>query len=270
MALTVREPAVSDMFYPADPAELSNMINQFLKNAELFPYKPEAVASPHAGYIYSGQTAAYSYRQFFNLDRNRHYTILLIGPSHYVPFEGISFGYYDYWLTPIGEVKVNKKEIEQFVLKNKNLPITLNTVPHLREHSLEVQVPFLQAVLEDFSIIPVIYGQIHYTVVEKVIEDIKRDREDVIVVISTDLSHYYPDDVARSIDINCNLAVERLDLSYLDRCEACGKTGLAAIIDYAKQNGWKGKVLDYRTSGDTSGDRSSVVGYGSYTFFREQ
>ncbi len=269
MALTVREPAVSDMFYPADPVELSKMINHFLKNAQLFPYKPEAVVSPHAGYIYSGQTAAYSYKQFLNLDRDKHYTILLIGPSHYVPFEGISFGYYDYWLTPLGEVKVNKKEIEQFVLKNKNLPITLNTVPHLREHSLEVQVPFLQAVLENFSIIPVVYGQIHYSIVERVIQDIKGDREDVIVVISTDLSHYYPDDVARSIDINCNLAVEKLDLSYLDRCEACGKTGLSAVIDHARKKGWKGKVLDYRTSGDTSGDRSSVVGYGSYIFFRE-
>ncbi|WP_457624804.1 AmmeMemoRadiSam system protein B [Persephonella sp.] len=270
MAIQIREPAVSDMFYPADPVELKSMLKNFLNQAILYPYKPQAVASPHAGYIYSGPVAATSYKQFFNLDRNRHYDILLVGPSHYVPFEGISFGYYDYWLTPLGEVKVNKAEIEKFVLNNKDLPVTLNTVPHIKEHSLEVQVPFLQMVLENFSIIPVVYGQVHYSIVERVISEIKDDREDLIVVISTDLSHYYPDNMAREIDINCNTAVESLDLSLLDRCEACGKTGLAAVIDFAVKKGWKGKVLDYRTSGDTSGDRSAVVGYASYIFYREE
>ncbi len=268
MAVQVREPAVSDMFYPADPAVLKDMLNRFLDQAVLYPYRPEAVASPHAGYIYSGSVAAYSYKQFLNLEK-KHYTVLLIGPSHYVPFEGISFGYYDYWLTPLGEVKVNKREIERFVLENKDLPITLNTIPHLKEHSLEVQIPFLQVVLQDFSIVPVVYGQVSYDVVERVIDGIKNERDDVVAVISTDLSHYYPDAVAREIDANCNLAVENLELSYLERCEACGKTGLAAVIDYAKLKGWKGKVLDYRTSGDTSGDRSAVVGYGSYIFYRD-
>ncbi|WP_457639461.1 AmmeMemoRadiSam system protein B [Persephonella sp.] len=270
MAVQIREPAVSNMFYPADPAELKKMLVSFLENAPLYPYRPEAVASPHAGYIYSGPTAGVSYKQFLNLDRNKHYKVLLIGPSHYVPFEGVSFGYYDYWITPLGEVKVDKAEIERFVAENPDLPLTLNTVPHLKEHSLEVQVPFLQMVLDSFSIIPVVYGQVHFSVVERVIEGIKGERDDVVVVISTDLSHYYPDSVAREIDANCNLAVENLDLRYLDRCEACGKIGLAAVIDYAVRKGWKGKVLDYKTSGDTSGDRSAVVGYASYIFYREE
>ncbi|WP_029519963.1 AmmeMemoRadiSam system protein B [Persephonella sp. IF05-L8] len=270
MSLQIREPAVSDMFYPADPVELRKMLTEYLEKAPLYLYKPEAVASPHAGYIYSGPVAAVSYKQFLNLDPDKHYTILLVGPSHYVPFEGISFGYYDYWLTPLGEVKVNKEEIERFVANNRHLPITLNTIPHLKEHSLEVQVPFLQMVLEDFSIIPVVYGQVHYSVVEEVIAQIKDNRDDVVVVISTDLSHYYPDHMAREIDINCNMAVEHLDLSLLDRCEACGKIGLEAIINYSRRVGWKGKVLDYKTSGDTSGDRSAVVGYASYIFYKEE
>jgi len=268
MTIQVREPAVSNMFYPADPVELRKMLQKFLQEAPLYPYRPEGVASPHAGYIYSGPTAGVSYKQFLNLEKNRHYDILLIGPSHYVPFNGISFGYYDYWITPLGEVKVNKREIEKFVVENKDLPITLNTVPHIKEHSLEVQVPFLQMVLEDFSIIPVVYGQVDFPVVERVIDRIKDDRDDVVVVISTDLSHYYPDPVARELDMNCNLAVEHLDLSYLDKCEACGKIGLAAMIHYSALKGWKGKVLDYKTSGDTSGDRSAVVGYASYIFYK--
>ena len=268
--LAVREPAVSNMFYPGNPEELKSMLEYFLNNAPLYPYKPEAVASPHAGYVYSGPTAAVSYKQFLNLE-NKHYDILLIGPSHYVPFEGISFGYYDYWETPLGEVKVNKKRIEEFVSTYGNkLPITLNTIPHQKEHSLEVQVPFLQMVLKDFSIIPVVYGQVDFRLVEEVIDFFKDDRNDTVVVISTDLSHYYPDNIAREIDANCHLAVEKLDLSYLRKCEACGEIGLAAIIDYARRKGWKSKVLDYKTSGDTSGDRSAVVGYASYIFYKEE
>ncbi len=268
--LLIREPAVSNLFYPGNPDELKAMIKEFLDKAPLYNIKPEALASPHAGYIYSGPVAAVGYKQFLNLDRNKHYDILLIGPSHYVAFEGLSFGYYDFWETPLGEVPVNKKRIEEFYLKYMNkLPISLNQLPHVREHSLEVQVPFLQMVLNKFSLIPVVYGSIDYRIVELVIDYFKDDRDDTIVVISTDLSHYYPDHIAKNIDKYCNLAVETQNIRYLEKCEACGMIGLKAIIEYAKQKGWKSKVLDYRTSGDTAGDRSAVVGYGSYIFYKE-
>ncbi len=269
MSTVVREPAVANAFYPGNPEELKKILLYFLENAPLYNIKPEAVISPHAGYIYSGQTAAYSYKQFLNLDKNKHYKVLLIGPSHFVPFNGISFGYYDYWETPLGKVKVDKEEIEKFAMKNSDLPITFNTIPHQREHSLEVQVPFLQMVLEDFSIIPVVYGQIDFHIVEKVIADIKGDRDDVVVVISTDLSHYYPYETAKQIDKYCLLAVEEEDISYLEKCEACGEIGMAAIIDWASKVGWKSKVLDYRTSGDTAGDKDAVVGYLSAIFYKE-
>ncbi len=269
MMLAVREPAVSNMFYPGDAGELRQMIDYFLDNAPLYPYKPEAVVSPHAGYIYSGPTAAVSYKQFLNLEKDKHYDILLVGPSHYVPFEGVSFGYYDYWETPLGKVPVNKSRIEEAVsIFKRNLPITLNTVPHHKEHSLEVQVPFLQSVLKNFSIIPIVYGQVDFRIVEELIGFFKGERDDTVIVISTDLSHYYPDNLAREIDTNCHIAVERLDISYLNKCEACGKIGLAAVIEYAKKKEWKSKVLDYKTSGDTSGDRSAVVGYASYIFYK--
>ena len=264
----IREPAVSNVFYSGNPIELREMLIEFLNNAPLYNIKPEAVVSPHAGYIYSGKVAAVSYKQFQNLNPKRNYNVLLIGPSHYVAFEGVSFGYYDYWETPLGQVKVNKLAIKDFVKNFPNLPITLNNIPHIREHSLEVQIPFLQMVLLHFSIIPVVYGQVDFRIVEQIIDFFKDNREDTIVVISTDLSHYYPDNVAKSIDYYCNLAVEKLDTNLLNRCEACGKIGLKAIIDYSRRKGWKGKVLDYKTSGDTSGERSTVVGYGSYIFYK--
>ncbi|WP_456402349.1 AmmeMemoRadiSam system protein B [Persephonella sp.] len=268
MSISVREPAVSNAFYPGDPDELRRLIDHYLNMAPLYNIKPEAVVSPHAGYIYSGEVAAVGFKQFLNLDREKHYNVLLIGPSHYVPFAGISFGYYDFWETPLGEIRVNKKIIEDFIYKNPDIPVTLNTLPHSREHSLEVQIPFLQAVMENFSIIPVVYGHIDYVVLERVLDFIKNDRTDVVVVISSDLSHYYPDDVAKEIDRNCNLAVELLDPTYLTKCEACGKPGIEAVIRYSLKKGWKSKVLDYKTSGDTAGDRSAVVGYGSYVFYR--
>ena len=266
MEATVRKPAVSSLFYPSDKNELEYMLTTFLNKAPLYNIKPEALVSPHAGYIYSGEVAAVGYKQLLNLDKNKHYDILLIGPSHYVPFNGVSFGYYEYWETPLGYVKVNTKRIEDFINNNKNLPITLNLIPHVREHSLEVQVPFLQMVLKNFSIIPVVYGDVDYRLIEYIIDYFKD--ENTKVVISTDLSHYYPDNVAKSIDKYCNLAVKNLDISYLNKCEACGMIGLKAVIDYAKKVGWKSAVLDYKTSGDTSGDKSAVVGYGSYVFYK--
>ncbi|RUM58681.1 MAG: AmmeMemoRadiSam system protein B [Persephonella sp.] len=267
MNTTVRKPAVSNLFYPSDKEGLIYMLKNYLDKSPLYNIKPEALVSPHAGYIYSGEVAAVGYKQLLNLDKSKHYDVLLIGPSHYVPFNGVSFGYYDYWETPLGNVKVNTNRIEDFVNKNKNLPITFNLIPHIKEHSLEVQVPFLQMVLEDFSIIPVVYGDVDYRLIEHIIDYFKNNN--TIVVISTDLSHYYPDEIAKSIDSYCNLAVKNLDINYLDKCEACGMLGLKAIIDYAKKVGWKSVILDYKTSGDTAGDKSAVVGYGSYAFYKD-
>ncbi len=267
METTVRKPAVSNLFYPGDKDSLIYMLKSYLDKAPLYKIKPEALVSPHAGYIYSGEVAAVGYKQLLNLDKNKHYDILLIGPSHYVAFEGVSFGFYEFWETPLGNVPINKERIFEFIRKNRDLPITTNYLPHIKEHSLEVQVPFLQMVLKDFSLIPVVYGNTDYRLIEYIIDYFKNNN--TIVVISTDLSHYYPDEIAKSIDNYCNLAVKNLDINYLNKCEACGMLGLKAIIDYAKNVGWKSIILDYKTSGDTAGDKSSVVGYGSYAFYKD-
>jgi AmmeMemoRadiSam system protein B len=264
--LTVRKPAIANMFYTGDKEKLLYTIKNYLNKAFLYEYVPEGIVVPHAGYMYSGPVAAVSYKQLLNLNPNKQYKILLIGPSHHVYFNGVSYGFYDYWETPLGNVKVNKEMIIKFLKEYPDFPITLNTLPHQREHSLEVQVPFLQVVLKDFVILPFVYGDIDSSIVENIIEYFKDN--DTVVVISTDLSHYYPDNIAREIDKYCHLAVLELNENYLKNCEACGKIGLEAIIKHAKRNGLKSKMLDYKTSGDTGGDYSSVVGYGSYIFYK--
>ncbi|HEV08989.1 MAG: AmmeMemoRadiSam system protein B [Sulfurihydrogenibium sp.] len=264
--LEVRTPAVANLFYPRDKDILENTIKTYLAKAPLYSYKPEGLISPHAGYMYSGIVAAVSYKQLLNLDLEKHHTFLLIGPSHHVYLQGISFGYYDFWQTPLGMVKVAKEKIAEFVKSKPNFPLTLNTLPHRKEHSLEVQVPFLQVIAKNFDIIPVVYGDIESDYIKEIIEFFKDEK--TVVIISSDLSHYYPDKVAREIDSYCHLAVEKLDERFLQYCEACGKTGIEAMIKYAKEKGLKSKVLEYKTSGDTGGDYSSVVGYASYIFYK--
>ncbi len=263
---TVRKPAVANLFYTGDRESLLYTVKKYLNNAPLYDYKPEALISPHAGYMYSGPVAAVSYKQLLNLDLDKHYTFLLIGPSHHIYLNGISFGFYEYWQTPLGNVKVAKEKILDFIKNNPNFPFTTNTLPHKKEHSLEVQVPFLQVLLKDFDIIPVVYGDVDSSYVKYIIEYFKD--ENTVVIISSDLSHYYPDNIAREIDKYCHLAVDLLDKKYLENCEACGKIGIEAMIDYAKENNLKAKLLDYKTSGDTGGDYSHVVGYGSYIFYK--
>ena len=264
--LTVRKPAVANMFYTADRERLLYTIKNYLSKAPLHEYIPEGIVVPHAGYMYSGQVAAVSYKQLLNLDPTKHYKILLIGPSHHIYFNGVSYGFYDYWETPLGKVKVNKEDVVKFAKEHPDFPLTLNTLPHQKEHSLEVQIPFLQVTLKDFEILPFVYGDIDSSFVEKIIEYFKDN--DTIVVISSDLSHYYPDNIAREIDRYCHIAVLKLDESYLRNCEACGKIGIEAMIKYAKKHELKSKMLDYKTSGDTAGDYSSVVGYASYIFYK--
>lgn len=262
----VRKSAVAGLFYPGSKDELYKEIEELLKDAPLYSHKPEALISPHAGYIYSGRTAAVSYKQLLNLEKSRGYTFLLLGPSHYVYLRGVSFSYYDYWSTPLGEVKVNKNRIEQFIEDNPSLPITLSSVPHQREHSLEVQIPFIQVMMDKFDIIPVVYGDVKSLVIKTIIDYFKD--ENTVVIISSDLSHYYQDSVARVLDSNCHKAVEMLSVEQLNGCEACGKIGIEGMILYGKENDLKAKLLDYRTSGDSSGDYSMVVGYGSYIFYK--
>lgn len=226
------------------------------KAKEIFSMKPKAIITPHAGWVYSGFTANFAYRIASNTKPKR---VVVIGPSHKFPIKGISTTLENTYETPCGTLPIDinfaTKLIENFGVKN------LEEV-HI-EHSTEVQMPFIYHYFGEIPIVELIYGD--YSP-EKLKEIIKYAINDSLIVISSDLSHYYDIKTANSLDYNCLEAVQNLDVSYLKNCEACGKIGITGMILAANEINLTPFIVDYRTSADVSGDKSSVVGYMSAVF----
>lgn len=258
-----RQPAVAGAFYPDDREELEKMISVFLKeNRAEAPGKLRGMVVPHAGYIYSGPVAAKGYGV---LDKQDSFEkIIILGPSHHASFPGIAESGFDFWKTPMGMVKTDSLKDE---LKDKSGFHTYPAV-HKPEHSIEVQFPFLQYILKSgFTAYPLLTGEVHpEAIAEELVPIIDSS---TFVVVSSDLSHYHSYEQAVSIDSVANRVVPSLDLSAMRNVEACGKTGILILMHIAKNLGWKGKLLDYRNSGDTAGPKDSVVGYGCYAFYEE-
>lgn len=256
----IRRSAVSGYFYPGNSKELKNMVNDFLKKAKAkkISGKIKGLVEPHAGYIYSGLTAAYGYKLLSQLDKNRKWKIILLGPSHHAYFSGAAISTTDFWLTPLGKVRVEKIKIEGLL-----------DIPEARlyEHSLEVQLPFLQCVLNDFSIIPILTGEIDPKELSDILIPILDDK--TIIITSSDLSHFHSYEEANKIDKIANEAIPKLEIKKVEEeVEACGKTGILTLMHIAKKMKWKGKLLHFCNSGDVTGDKSQVVGYGCYAFYQ--
>ena len=282
-AQEIRPPGVAGEFYPADPQDLSNQIDMYLRNAKNFNIQGKILAliAPHAGYVYSGWVAAYSYKQLVG----RHYdTVILVGPSHveYFPFTSVypKGGY----RVPLGVLKVNEKMAKEIADYDES--IRLSTRGHLqenlprKEHCLEVQLPFLIKVLKGpFKIVPIIVGEQNYhngRVLGEAIAKAAKGKN-VLIVASSDLSHYYPYETAEEMDHKLISYVQKYDYKglahALDRkeVEACGGIPIVATMIAAKKLGAeKVKILDYRNSGDTAGNKSRVVGYMSAVFYRPE
>jgi AmmeMemoRadiSam system protein B len=247
----IRRAVVAGSFYPSNKDQLERMIDEFLAKAKVEDIEAKGFVMPHAGYIYSGQVAAYGYKIISNLKPKR---VIILGPSHFIPFIGSSISTADFWETPLGKVKVEKVKTEFLDFPEA----------HKYEHSIEVQLPFLQRVLKDFQIIPISIGDDDYKDIAKQLESLL---EDAIIIASSDLSHYHDYDTAVKIDSLANEAIPKLDLKKTEKIEACGKTGILALMYLAKKQGWFGKKLFYANSGNTAGDKSQVVGYGCYAFY---
>ena len=244
----LREAIYAGSFYPAKKDKLLKMVKGFLskaKTAEEINYKKiRAAIVPHAGYEFSGPVAAFAYNA---MQEAKPEKIILIGPSHHAYFEG-AFTFKNDWVSPLGKVKV----------KPAKLPAMENDM----EHSLEVQLPFLQAVLKKFSLTPVIYGDISQEGLYSILK-----KEKGFYLVSSDLSHYLPYEDASKEDKETINAILNLDEEMLDKTgDACGKTGIGALLILAKKNHWKPVLLDYRNSGDTFGDKEKVVGYAAVVF----
>ncbi len=258
----VRAPAVAGAFYPADPAVLHEEVQSFLAGvAPPAAPPPKALIVPHAGYIYSGPVAASAYARLRPL-AGRIRRVVLLGPAHRVPFVGIAAPEAEYFDTPLGRVHVDQQAVEALA----DLPfVGRSDLPHAPEHSLEVQLPFLQEVLGDFELVPLVVGQATPEQVAAVLERLW-DGDETLIVVSSDLSHYLPYEQARDIDQRTSQAIAELRDEAIDHEQACGATPVRGLLQAARRHGLRAEVVDLRNSGDTAGPRDQVVGYGAYVF----
>ena len=259
--VTVRPPAVAGQFYAAEPAQLAHDIHQLLSGvhpcSELIP---KALIVPHAGYVYSGAIAATAYATLFAIAA-RISRVVLLGPTHRVAVRGLALPGVDAFDTPLGRIKIDKVAAQSI----PHLPqVSVNTLAHAQEHSLEVQLPFLQSVLADFSLLPLAVGMATPEDVAGVL-DALWGGDETLIVISSDLSHFLPYDMARQADRNT--ADDILNLHQpIDHEQACGGTPINGLIVAAQKHHLTPHLLDLRNSGDTAGSRGQVVGYAAFAF----
>jgi len=276
----VRKPAVANIFYPEDAINLKRTISSFISDVPDYItdfFKKNgindffSIISPHAGYIYSGQVAAYGYSL---LKQKKYDTIIIIGPSHYSYFEGFALGYFKSFLTPFGEIDVDVEFSNLLAKESKGLFEFLKNA-HIREHSIEVQLPFLKTVIDsDFKIVPILMGEQNIKFSEEGAEVLanvlKNYEKKCLIVVSTDLSHYHNSMVAEKMDQKLINIIKELNprklinLSESGEIEACGIGPIATMLTTAiKLNKKNIKELIYKHSGETSQDYERVVGYTS-------
>lgn len=254
-----RQPAVAGSFYPANPQQLHSMLTQYLNDAETDEKVPKAIIAPHAGYIYSGPIAATAYARLKKA-RDRITRVVLIGPSHRVAFRGLAVSRAETFTTPLGRILVDQEAVEAIV----QLPfVEYIEQAHTHEHSLEVHLPFLQEMLGDFKIVPIVAGDASPEQVSQVLAALWGGDE-TLIVISSDLSHYHAYATAQQLDKATSLAIENLQYEELAPESACGKVPVSGLLKLAREKSLSVKTIDLRNSGDTAGDRDSVVGYGAY------
>jgi MEMO1 family protein len=269
-----RPPAVAGLFYSGRAQELRDDVDRYLASVETDPSVKgkniRAIIVPHAGYVYSGQTAAYSYKA---VAEQKFDAVVIVGPSHREYFKGISVYPGDAYRTPLGEVTIDTDLREELIDENNRIVLSDNG--HGSEHCIEVQLPFLQRLYGDFRFVPVIMGEqsaAFMQLLARKLSAIARTKN-VLLVASTDLSHYYPYETAVNLDAIILKTVERFDPDELmmrleqRHAEACGGGPMVSVMQAARQaDCTESAVLHYCNSGDVSGDKSAVVGYLAASF----
>ncbi len=262
----VRPPAVAGQFYPGDARELEAVVRGFLGTvgpSPLPPTPPVALVAPHAGYAYSGPVAGSAYAlvaPFRGVVRR----IVLLGPSHHVAFRGLALPDCEAFDTPLGSHDLDVDGTAAVL----GSPIAERyDEPHRDEHCLEVQLPFLRVALGPVPIVPIVTGEASPTEIADMLDRVWAP--DTLVVVSSDLSHYLPYDHAREADRRTADAIERLDGAAVGPHDACGSTAIRGLLEAARRRGLGARCVDLRNSGDTSGSRGRVVGYGAFGFWAE-
>lgn len=257
----IRLPALAGLFYPDNPARLGAEIDAWLDKVSLQIGRPKAVVAPHAGYAYSGPVAASAYGQVRAL-RGTVTRVVLLGPCHRVPVPGLAVPSAETFRTPLGDIPLDREAIARL----SALPfVETNDPAHAQEHALEVHLPFLQRVLGDFSLVPIVVGAAAPERVDRALADLWGGPE-TLIVVSSDLSHYHDYETARRLDDSASSAIETLSWDTLLDGHACGRHALRGLLRRARALDLRPTTLDLRNSGDTAGDKARVVGYGAWMF----
>jgi hypothetical protein len=256
----IREAAVAGRFYPGRAAELRAAVAALLDEAAApaAASPPRALIVPHAGYVYSGAVAARAYARL-RPHREQYRRVILAGPAHRVPVAGFALPGADAFRTPLGDVPVDRAAAAALEAHG----VRVSDAAHAREHSLEVHLPFLQAAVGEFSLVPLVVGDAEPEVVAKVL-DLLWGGPETLIVISSDLSHYLSYDDARGRDRATCRAIEELDPRRIGYDDACGAAPVRGLLVTARRRGMRITTLDLRNSGDTAGGRDRVVGYGAW------
>ena len=261
----IRPPAVAGAFYPGRSQTLSHDVLAMLAAAkadaaDTAATPPKALIVPHAGYIYSGATAAQAYAQLVNV-RQKIRRVVLLGPVHRVPVRGLALPGADYFATPLGEIEIDQDAVAAI----KSLPqVVVSPAAHAQEHSLEVQLPFLQLALDDFKLLPLAVGDATPAEVAQVL-DVLWGGDETLIVISSDLSHFLPYATAQTVDSETVQDILQLEPT-LNHQQACGATPVNGLLLAARRHQLQAHLLGLCNSGDTAGDKGRVVGYAALAF----
>jgi MEMO1 family protein len=259
----IRPPAVAGTFYPKDADHLRAAVESLLAAAKgaKADRPPQAVIAPHAGYAYSGPVAGHAFAALGEIAPQIS-RVVVIGPAHFVPFRGIAVPTAEGFGTPLGNVPLDRESLEAI----RDLPqVRFADAPHQPEHALEVELPFLQAVLGAFALVPLVVGAAAPREVAEVLERLWGGPT-TLIVISSDLSHYEAYASAKEHDAATATAIERFDDAALGPRDACGYLPIAGVLHEARRRGMRVRRLDLRNSGDTAGAKDQVVGYGAWAF----
>ncbi len=259
--MKVRRPAVAASFYPASAVELACTVELLLAEAPPAACPtPKAIIAPHAGYGYSGAVAAAAFASVRGA-RGKVERVVVLGPAHYVYVDGVATSDACAFTTPMGELQLDRDAIDAIA----KLPgVAALDVAHAPEHSLEVQIPFVQAALGQVRIVPLLCGDDGCDDKLETVLDALWGGDETLVVVSSDLSHYLDYDTCRARDAATSRAIETLDAGAIGSDDACGPSCMRALVRAAKKRRLRATTLDVRCSGDTIGGRDEVVGYGAY------
>lgn len=257
--MSVRPPAVAGLFYPDDARELRAAVCEYLAGRPLSAATPKAIIAPHAGYRYSGPVAGSAYA-LVKAARGTITRVVVLGPSHRAAFMGLALSSAARFSTPLGDIPVDR----QATARIRGLPqVTVLDRAHAREHSIEVHLPFLQVVLGDFGLVPLVVGAASSSDVGEVL-DLLWGGPETLIVASSDLSHYHDYATAQRMDAATSAAIEALRDEDIGDDDACGRVPVSGLLRVARRLGLRARTVDLRNSGDTAGPHDQVVGYGAY------